>query len=184
MEYDEACGASVAGDPACYDLAYQAALHALDEQASALRNLRDRARVVFTIATVAIGFAVGLLYSDNSSSSSRSSSTLAASDLEQFGLGFALAGFTLVILTSLWVWAPARGWFVQDASTIIDYYIEGDTPLDKAGVQRELARNLADDAYDNNLMLSRRSLVFMVGLAALLVEIAGVVISLGGFVYE
>lgn len=67
---------------------------------------------------------------------------------------------------------------------IIDYYVEGDTPLDKAGVQRELARNLADDAYDNNLMLSRRSLAFTLSLVALLAEIAGVVISLGGFIYE
>ncbi|MXW41844.1 MAG: hypothetical protein F4X48_06420 [Acidimicrobiia bacterium] len=100
MERENAPGTSVAGDPAGYDLAYQAALHALDEQAFSLRDLRDRARVVFTIATVAIGFAVGLLYSD---SSSNSLATLVVGGTERFGLGLTLGGFTFVIFTSLWV---------------------------------------------------------------------------------
>ncbi|HEX9765854.1 MAG TPA: hypothetical protein VGA36_03760, partial [Nitriliruptorales bacterium] len=51
---------AVLGDPAGYELAYRSGLQAVDEQASTLRETRDRAGSLLSAAAVAGGLAAGL----------------------------------------------------------------------------------------------------------------------------
>ena len=166
------------GDPASYDLAYQAALHALDEQATTLRDLRERARVLLTLATVVIGFPIGLLSAD------RLSGTAAAPDLPgyvEFGMVLGTFGFCAVLFFTLRIWWPSGGWFIQDGGTIIVDYIERAPRLDHQNVQRELTLQLSDDAIQNNAKLESKTLAFAMVLVALVVQFAGLIVALGGF---
>ncbi len=53
---------TVSGDHAGYRLAYDAGLQAVDEQASTLRETRDRAGSLMSAAAVAGGLAAGLAF--------------------------------------------------------------------------------------------------------------------------
>lgn len=162
---------TVLGDPAAYELAYRAGLQAVAEQASVLRETRDRAGSLMSAAAVAGGLAAGLAFS---------SDRVDAIDLPgTVGAILSIVGFVIVIVSTVAIWQPSEGRFVHDAGVIIDSYVEGSPPADLAEVHRELALWLGQQTESNREMLEVQLKVFTVGLVGLLVEIAGAIIALG-----
>ena len=162
---------SVRGDPAGYELAYTSGLQAVDEQASTLRETRDRSGSLMSAAAVAGGLAAGLAFNaDRATGIDRPGS---------LGAVLALAGFVGVVLATVMVWRPTEGRFVHDAGVIIGSYVEGEPPLDLPELHRELALWLGQQTESNRQMLEVQLRTFRWGLTALLVEILGIVIAIG-----
>jgi hypothetical protein len=122
-------------------------------------------------AAVAGGLAAGLAFSAER-----------VGGIDQVGLGgavLAVAGFVGVVVTTMMIWRPSEGRFVHDAGVIIGSYVEGDPPLLLPELHRELALWLGQQAESNRHMLERQLRRFTWGLAALLVEVGGVILALG-----
>lgn len=160
-----------AGDSAGYKLAYEAGLQAVDEQARALRETRDRAGALMSAAAVAGGLAAGLAFNADRISGIGMPGAV--------GAAVAVAGFVGVVLTTLMIWRPTEGRFVHDAGVIIGSYVEGDPPMELPELHRELALWLGKQAESNRQMLEVQLRTFTWGLAGLLVEIGGVIVALG-----
>jgi hypothetical protein len=159
------------GDPAGYQLAYEAGLRAVNEQASTLRETRDRAGSLMSAAAVAGGLAAGLAFNAD---------RVAGVDRPGVvGAVLAVAGFVGVVVTTVMIWSPTEGRFFHDAGVIVGSYVEGDPPVDLPELHRELALWLGRQAETNRAMLEVRLRAFSWGLAALLVEILGAIIALG-----
>lgn len=159
------------GDPAGYELAYRSGLQAVDEQASVLRETRDRAGSLMSAAAVAGGLAAGLAFNADRAASIDRPGT--------FGAMLAVVGFVGVVLGTVMIWRPTEGRFVHDAGVIIGSYVEGDPPLDLPELHRELALWFGQQTESNRAMLEVQLRRFQWGLSALLVEILGIVMALG-----
>jgi hypothetical protein len=159
------------GDAAGYKLAYDAGLQAVAEQASTLRETRDRAGSLMSAAAVAGGLAAVLAFS---------SDRVGGIDQVGFvGAVLAVAGFVGVVVTTAMIWRPTEGRFVHDAGVIVGSYLEGEPPLDLAEVHRELALWLGRQTESNRRMLETQLRTFSWGLVLLLVEIVGAILALG-----
>lgn len=162
---------AVSGDHAGYQLAYDAGLQAVDEQASTLRETRDRAGSLMSAAAVAGGLAAGLAFNGD---------RVAGIDAPgAIGAAAAVAGFVLVAVTTVMIWHPTEGRFIHDAGVIIGSYVEGDPPLDLPELQRELALWLGRQTESNRTMLAVQLRTFSWGLVGLLVQIGGMIVALG-----
>jgi hypothetical protein len=159
------------GDPAAYALAYEAGLKAVDEQSSTLRETRDRAGALLSSAAVTAGLVTGLAF--------RADLTARVNAFGVVGAVIAVLGFVGVTATTTMIWRPAGGRFVHDAGVIIGSYVEGDPPLELAGVHRELALWLGQQAESNRAMLELKLTTFTWGLIALVLEIGGSILVLG-----
>lgn len=95
------------------------------------------------------------------------------------GAIIAVAGFVGVVLATVMIWSPTEGRFVHDSGVIIGSYVEGDPPLELPELHRELGLWLGQQAESNRQMLEVQLRTFRWGLAALLVEILGIVMALG-----
>lgn len=158
------------GDPAAYELAYRAGLQAVDEQASVLRETRDRAGAALSAAAVAGGLVAGLAY--------RSGTGVGVAGA--VGGVLAVAGFVGVAVTTVMIWRPTEGRFLHNSGVIVGSYIEGEPPLNVDEVHRELALWLGDQAETNRITLEVQLRTFTWALTSLLVEVLGAVLSLGG----
>ena len=159
------------GDADGYKLAYEAGLHAVAQQASTLRETRDRAGALLSIAAVAGGLAAGLFFADDRST--------AFGWLGLAGVTLAVAGFGGVVVATVMIWRPGESRFVHDAGVIVGSYIEGDPSADLPELHRELALWLGDQTHFNRLQLTVRLKWFNRGLLCLPVEVVGVIIALG-----
>lgn len=141
-----------------YDLAYDEARRALDEQERMVVELRARAGALIAAAAVAASFFGGPLMAD--------------------GLGLlawlallAFAGVGGAALTILW---PRKRWtFSLSATQLIATYVEpaaGDA-LERSMIQRDLALHMDRSAALNHRQLSSLFAVFRLGVFLLLVEV-------------
>lgn len=162
---------AVIGDPDGYRLAYEAGLHAVAEQASTLRETRDRAGALLSVAAVAGGLAAGLYFTDDSSAT--------IGPVGVFGVVVAVLGFSGIVLATVMIWRPMEGQFVHDAGVIVGSYLEGDPPADLPELHRELALWLGDQTDSNQKRLSGRLKWFNFGLLFLPLEVVGVIVALG-----
>ena len=122
-------------------------------------------------AAVAAGLAAGLAFNaDRSSGVDRLGTT---------GAVLAVVGFVGVVVATVMIWSPTEGRFVHDAGVIIGSYVEGSPPLDLPELHRELALWLGQQTESNRAMLEVQLRTFRWGLAALLVEVLGIVVALG-----
>ncbi len=166
---------SVTGDPAGYELAYKAGLNAVDEQASTLRETRDRAGSLLSAATVAAGLGIGLVFtSDNVET---------IGELGAFGTLLAVVGFIGVVATTMAVWWPAEGRFVQNSGVIVAHFVEGEHSGSLAETHRDLALWLGIHAVANRNMLEKRLKVFSWGISTMVLEILGLILALGDAAY-
>lgn len=162
---------AVSGDHAGYQLAYDAGLQAVDEQASTLRETRDSAGSLMSVAAVAGGLAAGLAFNGD---------RVAGIDAPgAIGATAAVAGFILVAVTTVMIWHPTEGRFIHDSGVIIGSYVEGDPPLDLPELHRELALWLGRQTESNRTMLAVQLRTFSWGLVGLLVQVGGMVVALG-----
>ena len=166
---------SLAGREAGYKLAYEAGLKAVEEQASTLRETRDRAGSLLSAATVAAGLAVGLVFtSDNVKS---------IGQLGVFGALLAAFGFIGVVSATMAVWWPAEGRFVQNSGVIVAHYVEGEHSGSLAEIHRDLALWLGIHAVANRNMLEKRLKIFSWGISTMVLEILGLILALGDAAY-
>ena len=162
---------AVVGDPAGYELAYEAGLQAVREQASVLRETRDRAGSLMSAAAVAGGLAAGLAFNADRAS--------AVEPAGAIGAVLAVAGFVVVAVSTVLIWRPTEGRFVHDAGVIIGSYVERNPPAQLPELHRELALWLGKQAESNRQVLEVQLRTFTVGLFGLLVEIGGAILALG-----
>ncbi|WP_419920367.1 hypothetical protein [Candidatus Poriferisodalis sp.] len=138
---------------------------------SALRETRDRAGALLSVAAVAGGLAAGLFFTDDRS--------LSVGWVALVGAVVAVAGFAGIVLSTVMVWRPVEGQFVHDAGVIVGLYLEGDPPVGLPALHRELALWLGEQANSNRHQLSGRLKWFNLGLLFLPVEVVGVIVALG-----
>lgn len=163
--------AAPTGDPAGYELAYEAGKQAIAEQATVLRETRDRAGALMSAAAIAAGLGVGLAFDD--------SRVDRVTGLAVGGAVAAALGFLMVTVAAVVIWWPSTGRFVHDAGIIVGDYVEGDPPAKLPEVHRELALHLGRQHRENRDLLDRHLRWFSRGLAAFLVEVLGLLTILG-----
>lgn len=163
------------GDPAGYELAYRAGLQAVEDQASTLRETRDRAGTLISTAVVAGGLAVGLVFT--------SDRVVDIDWLGAIGSATAVVGLVAVLITAVLVWRPSEGRFVQDAGVLVGTYVERDPPIELPEIHRELALWLGRLAESNRETLNRKLKAFTWGLGFLVLEIVGVILVIGDATY-
>lgn len=164
---------AVSGDREAYRLAYEIGLRAVSEQATTLKETRDRAGALSSAAAVAAGLAAALGLDSGLGGE--------VNLLGVIGITAAVIGFVAVTVCTAMIWRPTEGLFVQDAGVIIGSYVEGTPPAGISEVHRELALWLGRHSELNRVMLERRLTTFTYGLAALLAEVVGIVVVLGDF---
>lgn len=166
---------SAPGDPAGYELAFRTGLQAVEDQASTLRETRDRAGTLISTAVLASGLAAGLVFT--------SDRIVDIGWPGAIGSVAAVVGLVAVLTAAVLVWRPSEGRFVQDAGVLIGTYVERDPPLELSEIHRELALWLGGNAESNRRMLERKLKVFTWGLGFLVMEIVGVILVMGDAVY-
>lgn len=159
------------GDAPSYELAYRAGIEVLQEQATTLRETRDRVGALLSAAAVAGGLAAGL--------AANSGLGPAVGRVGWIGVAVAVVGFVGVTVSAVAIWWPVDMRLGQDAGVIIGSYIEGDPPMALPEVHRELALWLGQYAAENRDGLALQLRTYAVGLVCLLIELAGIVIALG-----
>lgn len=166
---------SAPGDPAGYELAFRTGLQAVEDQASTLRETRDRAGTLISTAVLAGGLAAGLVFT--------SDRIVDIGWPGAIGSVAAVVGLVAVLTAAVLVWRPSEGRFVQDAGVLVGTYVERDPPLELSEIHRELALWLGGNAESNRRMLERKLKAFTWGLGFLVMEIVGVILVMGDAVY-
>lgn len=125
------------GDPEGYRLAWEEGRSGLLDQANSLRELRERAGMLVTLAGAVTGIVLAVVLDDGR-----------GRRIDQLGvLGGVAAGvaFFTIVIAGVMIWRPFPARFVRDPSVIVDFYVEGDDPLTLSGIHRELALHLGGD---------------------------------------
>ena len=166
---------SASGDSAGYELAFRTGLQAVEDQASTLRETRERAGTLISTAVLTGGLAAGLVFT--------SDRVVDIDWLGAVGSAAAVVGLVAVLIAAVLVWRPSEGQFVQDAGVLVGTYVERDPPLELSEIHRELALWLGGNAESNRRILERKLKAFTWGLGFLVMEIVGVILVMGDAVY-
>ena len=140
------------------------------EQASTLKETRDRVGTVVSAAAVVAGLAAALTFN-----SSRISGLSGWGAIATAG---AAIGFAVMAAGAVMIWWPFPGTFTMDAGMIVGSYVEGDPPASLPEIHRELSLHLGTHAVYNRDLLDRRLRWFGVTLWAFLVEIGSLMLVL------
>jgi hypothetical protein len=124
----------VTGDPEGYRLAFEEGRSAVAEQAASLRELRDRAGTLVSIAGLVAGVGVTVILDDGRGQR--------ADEVGVAGGVVAAVGFAAVVWSVVQIWRPMPGRYVRDAGVLVGSYVEGDPPAGLAELHRELALHL------------------------------------------
>ncbi len=162
--------ATPTGDPEGYKLAYEEGKKAVADQASTLKETRDRVGTLVSAAAVVAGLAAALAF--NSGRITRLTAWGVAATV------VAALGFATIALAAVMIWRPFPGTFTFDAGMIVGSYVEGDAPASLPEIHRELALHLGTHTAYNRDLLDRRLTSFVVALQAFLVEIGGLMLVL------
>lgn len=163
------------GDHAGYRLAYETGMNAVESQATVLREVRERAGSVLSVAIVAAGFAAGLALTVDPPSR--------LGPVGLVGTGIAAAGLAGVVLTAVVIWRPSEGRFLHDAGQIVGSFVERDPPVELSEIHRHLALWLGIHTRRNADMLRGKLKTFSWELVCLLLEMVGVIVVVGEIVH-
>ena len=166
---------AVKGDPDGYRLAYETGMNAVESQATVLREVRERAGSVLSVAIVAAGFAAGLALTVDPPSR--------LGPVGLLGAGIAVSGLAGVLLAAVLIWHPSEGRFLHDAGQIVGSYVERDPPWKLPQIHRQLALWLGIQTRLNASMLREKLRTFTLELASLLPEMVGVIVAVGDIVH-
>jgi hypothetical protein len=154
-------------DPKAYELAYQEAQRALEDQDRTVVELRSRGGTLIAAAAITTSFFGGQALAHH---------TLNAAAWVAIGCFIGLGIAVLAIL-----WPPRRDWeFAIEPSRLIATYLEpeeGD-PLDVPAIQRDLALHMGASARLNRAQLRRLTTAFRIAAILLLAEVVAWVVVL------
>lgn len=158
------------GEPAGYKLAYEAAMKTVEEEATTLRETRDRTGALLSVALLTGGLVAGL-------------ATVGAGSPDLGGIGYfggSLIGAAIlgIAILTIFVWQPAEASLSLNAAAIIGSYVEGPQALQEAELHRELALHLNENSKKNQEVLGATRALFRLGLGVMLVEVVGVAMLL------
>jgi hypothetical protein len=144
------------------ELAYDAAVKALEQQAATLNGLRGRATGVLSTAALVISFATGLGIFGTDPNESL---VLPRWD------AYSLLGLVVVIgvLCMFVVWPKQEWHFGPAAETILERV---DLGMDINEVRRVGTERLTEGRLSNELDIKRRALFFQIAIGLLIVEVA------------
>ena len=166
---------TVQGDPGGYRLAYESGMSAVESQWTVLREVRDRAGSVLSVAIAAAGFVVGLTLTVDPPSRLGTVGFL--------GAGTATLGLSGVVVAAVVIWRPSEGRFLHDAGLIVGSYVEHDPPWELPEIHRQLALWLGMQTHINAAMLRTKLKTFTWELASLLLEMVGVIVAAGDMIH-
>jgi hypothetical protein len=161
---------AVQGADDAYALAYDEGKRAIAEQATALKEVRDRTGTVTSAAAVTIGLAAGLAAGAGER----------VAGLGQVGVAMAAVGFVVLTVCAAVIWWPVDVTFNLDAGVIVGSYAEATPPKTLAAIHRDLALYLGRHAQANRVRIDRRLKAFGIALLGFLVEVAGLL----AFLYD
>jgi len=117
--------------PELYRLAFDEARRRIDVQSETLENTRSRAGTLLAAAAVVGGLVTRPVFEDGTAALTGGGS------VALLGAGFCFVG---IALATVLIWWPADATDTLSASTIIDDYIEADTPAGLSETYSNLAR--------------------------------------------
>jgi hypothetical protein len=127
------------GDPAAYELLFKEAVRGAEGQRQGLDELRSRAGILISTATLVAGFVGPTALAAN-----------APAWIEVTAVGLLL----LAVLTSLFILLPSSGWrFTVNAKDLLGQYVEADPPASMAELHRSLAWHLQTRWQENQARL-------------------------------
>jgi hypothetical protein len=140
-------------------LIYEAAVRALDQQASLLANLQGRAATLLTAASLVTVTLVGLAIEDGD-------------DLSRLSWG-AIASFLLVVGICVGVLFPTTGWkFRMDAHKYIKHVLDADPQPSLSQTHRDVSLHMDAWATNNETKLGRLMTALVLASLALAFEVA------------
>jgi hypothetical protein len=154
------------GEPGAYELAYQEAIRALEEQERAVSETRSRAGQLIAAAAITTSFFGGQAISDHR-----------IHVAGWFAIGCFL-GLSVAVIAILW---PRHDWeFTLSPSRLIATYIEPgeEPPVALAGIWRDLALHMGVSLARNRTQLRWVFIAFRIGAVLLAGEVIAWVIAL------
>ena len=157
------------GDGESYKLAFEIALRNIEVQSAAFSLVRQRASNLVVTALGAGGVIATIIFTSPKSG-----------EVTKLGLaGLALAGVAgiAVLLATIFVWYPSKGWhFLFSSGQMVE---DIDSGKKAPEIHRALARRFDGYVKQNNDKLKMRMGAFNVGLWAILLEVAGLAMLIG-----
>ena len=157
-------------DPETYRLAYDLGRAAVTDQASVLKEARDRAGALMTAAAVIATLGLGLTNRDNSIR------------LDWWGVGALVVsglGLVLVVVATVRSWRPVEVTINLDSGTVVGSFAERENdPMPLAEIHRELALWFGQFTIANRDVIEQRLKWFSLGLIALALETGGLMTML------
>lgn len=152
------------GDPR-YELVWNESLRSITQQQALLESLRGRTGTLLSAAAIATSFLGGVAFDDQKVTSEGKIAVLL---------------FALVGVLCVWVLRPRPNWHFRNAATsLIDEYVEGDSPCSLDELHKELALHNEKNYTTNQKKLHRMMVQYQVATAALIAEIVAWLIELG-----
>lgn len=160
----------VSGDPAGYALAFEEGRAAVAEQASSLREMRDRTASLVSMAGLIAGLGASLILDDGRGARLDGPGVVAAI--------VAASAFVVIVVAAVKIWGPLTGNFVRDSAVIVGSYVDGDRPASLPEIHRALAIHLGNDAQQNREAIGIRLDWFAWALRAFLALVAGLAVMI------
>jgi hypothetical protein len=157
-------------DPETYRLTYDLGRAAVTDQATVLKEARDRAGALMTAAAVIATLALGLTSRNNNIR------------LEWWGVGGLIVGglgLVLVVVATVLSWRPVEVTINLDSGTVVGSFVEReDDPMALEEIHRELALWFGQFTIANRDVIEQRLRWFSLGLIALALETGGLMMML------
>jgi hypothetical protein len=157
-------------DPETYRLTYDLGRAAVTDQATVLKEARDRAGSLMTAAAVFATLALGLTSRNNNIR------------LDWCGVGWLVVGglgLVLVVVATVLSWRPVEATINLDSGTVVGSFVEReDDPMALEEIHRELALWFGQFTIANRDVIEQRLRWFSLGLIALALETGGLMMML------
>ena len=151
-----------------YEIAYEAAVDATQDQRTRLELIRGRGATVLSAAALVTAF-LGQRIFDGRALGRLDTGWFVVSSVT--ALWIAMLSFVFVVGAALWSWRPVGGEYANSGLTIVTGYVETEQPMTKAELLRELALWGAINVSNNEERLKPRQRLLSWSYGALGLEI-------------
>lgn len=148
-----------------YELVWNESLRSITQQQALVESLRGRTGTLLSAAAIATSFLGGVAFDDQKVTTAGRLAVLL---------------FAVVGVLCVWVLRPRSKWhFRNSATSLIDEYLESDSPCSLDELHKELALHNEKNHATNQKKLLRMMGQYQVATAALIVEIVAWLVELG-----